>query len=155
MVAFSALGLFAISVILGRVSSSPVAVNATGSVAHFEGLELDHQAREILARATPAAPHWVVYADTYVQGTNGPPPVSALKGFNVFCLSFLLIEGAWDKAYEWTTLTADERASIKSQYAAAGIKLVVSAFGATERADVVQRGPNCYGEHYGCLGQAI
>ena len=47
-------------------------------------------------------------------------------------LSFWLIAGAWDKAYEWTTLTAAERATIKSQYNAAGIKLMVSAFGATD-----------------------
>ncbi|KAF7794237.1 hypothetical protein EIP86_005369 [Pleurotus ostreatoroseus] len=47
-------------------------------------------------------------------------------------LSFLLIEGAWDKAYEWTTLTADERSSVKTQYADAGIKLIVSAFGSSD-----------------------
>ncbi|KDR80725.1 hypothetical protein GALMADRAFT_135845 [Galerina marginata CBS 339.88] len=93
---------------------------------------LDHDAREVLKRATPAAPHFVVYADAYDSSTTGPPAVSAIKGFNVFALSFLLIEGAWDKAYEWTTFTADQRASIKSQYAAAGIKLVVSAFGSTD-----------------------
>ena len=54
------------------------------------------------------------------------------KGFNVFALSFLLIEGAWDKAEEWASLTAAQRTSIKSQYAAAGIKLLVSAFGSTD-----------------------
>ena len=47
-------------------------------------------------------------------------------------LSFLLIEGAWDKAYEWTTLTADERSSVKTQYADAGIKLIVSTFGSSD-----------------------
>ena len=47
-------------------------------------------------------------------------------------LSFLLLEGAWDNAEVWTTLTAAERSSIKSQYAAAGIKLMVSAFGSTD-----------------------
>lgn len=47
-------------------------------------------------------------------------------------LSFLLTEGAWDKAEEWTQLTADQRATVKSQYAAAGIKLVVSLFGSTD-----------------------
>ena len=55
-----------------------------------------------------------------------------LQGFNVFALSFLLIEGAWDKAEEWASLTAAERTSIKSEYAAAGIKLIVSAFGSTD-----------------------
>lgn len=47
-------------------------------------------------------------------------------------LSFLLLEGAWDKAEEWTQLTADERTTIKSQYADAGISLIVSLFGSTD-----------------------
>lgn len=55
-----------------------------------------------------------------------------LQGFNVFALSFLLTEGPWDKAQEWASLTADQRSSIKSQYAAAGIKLIVSALGSTD-----------------------
>lgn len=36
------------------------------------------------------------------------------------------------QAQSWTTLTAAQRSTIKSQYAAAGIKLIVSAFGATD-----------------------
>jgi len=47
-------------------------------------------------------------------------------------LSFLLVAGAWDNAGSWASLSAEDRASIKSQYAAAGIKLMVSAFGATD-----------------------
>ena len=54
------------------------------------------------------------------------------QGFIVFALSFLLLEGAWDKAEEWASLTAAERTSIKAEYAAAGIKLIVSAFGSTD-----------------------
>ncbi|KAI9063900.1 glycoside hydrolase family 18 protein [Trametes sanguinea] len=88
--------------------------------------------RELVSRAAPAAPHWVIYSDKYVSGTTGPPAVSAITGFNVFLLSFLLTEGAWDKAYEWTTLTAAQRSTVKSQYAAAGIKLMVSVFGSTD-----------------------
>ncbi|KAF8074843.1 glycoside hydrolase family 18 protein [Lyophyllum atratum] len=102
-----------------------VAINGT----KFGGL--NDQAREIIARATPAAPHWVVYQDAW-DGTIGPPAVSKIKGYNVFTLSFLLLEGAWDQAQTWTTLTAADRATIKSQYAAAGIKLIVSAFGSTD-----------------------
>ncbi|KAJ6610196.1 glycoside hydrolase [Mycena sp. CBHHK59/15] len=107
-----------------RASALP-AVNTTG---------LGPQARDILARATPAAPHWVIYGDQYVSGTTGPPAASAISGYNVFILGFLLTEGAWDKAraYEWTTLTAAQRATVKAQYAAAGIKLLVSAFGSTD-----------------------
>ncbi|KAF8202263.1 glycoside hydrolase [Pholiota molesta] len=122
---FLALGVYVAS-ILGRlcVSGSPLNLTASHDT-------LDHDAREILARATPVAPHFVVYADAY-DGTTGPPSASSLTGYNVFALSFLLIEGAWDKAEEWTTLTASQRSSIKSQYAAAGIKLVVSVFGSTD-----------------------
>jgi hypothetical protein len=39
---------------------------------------------------------------------------------------------AYFKAYEWTTYTDAERATIKAQYAAAGIKLMVSAFGSSD-----------------------
>ncbi|KAJ7934955.1 glycoside hydrolase family 18 protein [Mycena leptocephala] len=107
-----------------RANSVPTNVTA------LDGLS--QEARGILARATPAAPHWVVYGDKFVSGTTGPPAVSAVTGFNVFVLSFLLTEGAWDKAYEWTTYTDAQRATIKAQYAAAGIKLMVSAFGSSD-----------------------
>ncbi|KAI0657980.1 glycoside hydrolase family 18 protein [Cubamyces menziesii] len=112
---------------------------AVASPAPLEGLDkqardalADLTPRELVARATPAPPHWVVYGDKYVSGTTGPPDASAITGFNVFLLSFLLTEGAWDKAYEWTTLTAAQRSAVKSQYAAAGIKLMVSVFGSTD-----------------------
>lgn len=47
-------------------------------------------------------------------------------------MSFLLISGPADQAEEWVEIGASARSSIKSQYAAAGIKLVVSAFGSTD-----------------------
>ncbi|KAJ7577057.1 glycoside hydrolase [Mycena floridula] len=110
-----------------RVFGTPV------NLTSFEGL--GPQARDILARATPAAPHFVLYGDQYVSGTTGPPPVSQLKVFNAnhpsSALSFLLLEGAWDKAQEWTTLSSTARSTIKAQYAAA-VKLVVSVFGSTD-----------------------
>ncbi|RDB20822.1 Basic endochitinase [Hypsizygus marmoreus] len=84
------------------------------------------------ARATPSPPHFVIYSDRRVSGLTGPPPVAQVKGYNVFALSFLLTEGAFDKAEEWTQLSSSQRSSIKSQYAAAGIKLIVSLFGATD-----------------------
>ncbi|PBK72370.1 glycoside hydrolase [Armillaria solidipes] len=113
-----------VSLLATPVSASPV--NGTA----FTGLS--GKARNILERATPAAPHWVVYADAYQQGVTGPPAASAIQGFNVFILSFLLTEGAWDKAAEWASLTSSERSAIKSQYAAAGISLIVSVFGSTD-----------------------
>ncbi|KAK7687873.1 hypothetical protein QCA50_009092 [Cerrena zonata] len=113
--------LFAITYLSGVVRSAP---------SEFDGL--DQQARDILARATPAAPHFVIYSDKGTSGITGPPPPAQVKGFNAFLLSFLLLEGAWDKAEEWTQLSAADRANIKSQYAAAGIKLMVSVFGSTD-----------------------
>lgn len=56
---------------LGAVSSVPV------SSADFDGL--DNVARDILARATPAAPHFVIYSDEYVSGLTGPPPVAEVQ----------------------------------------------------------------------------
>ncbi|OCH87393.1 glycoside hydrolase family 18 protein [Obba rivulosa] len=85
-----------------------------------------------LARRAPAAPHWVIYSDEFVSGITGPPPVADVSGYNVFILSFLLLEGAWDKAEEWTQLSASDRSTVKSQYNSAGISLMVSAFGSTD-----------------------
>ncbi|KAF8916309.1 glycoside hydrolase superfamily [Mucidula mucida] len=119
MVFSSIVTLFSFLCLAPFVSARPV---STG---------LSSQARTFVERATPAAPHWVVYSDKSTSST-GPPPAADIEGFNVFSLSFLLLAGAWDKAYEWTTLTADQRTALKAEYDAAGIKLMVSVFGATD-----------------------
>ncbi|KAI0731318.1 glycoside hydrolase [Earliella scabrosa] len=107
--------------------------------------ELSLKARDtaLEKRAVPSGPRFVIYSDKFVPGSDGPPPPSQIKGFNVFILSFLMTIGAQDKALEWTLLSAADRATIKSEYAAAGISLMVSAFGATDaptsnRADPTQ-----------------
>ncbi|TFK73778.1 glycoside hydrolase family 18 protein [Pluteus cervinus] len=86
---------------------------------------------EIITAAAPSPPYFVVYGDAW-DGTTGPPTVDQIKGFNVYNMAFLLLAGAWDKAFEWSSLTDSQRSTIKSQYAAAGIKLVVSVFGSTD-----------------------
>ena len=54
--------------------------NILGALAVPAGWEnLDHDAREILKRATPAAPHFVVYGDAYTPGTTGPPAPSTIN----------------------------------------------------------------------------
>lgn len=58
---------------IGSVHSLPTR-NVTAD--SFEGLS--HEAREILARATPAAPHWVIYSDRWVN-SNGPPAPADIK----------------------------------------------------------------------------
>lgn len=47
-------------------------------------------------------------------------------------MSFILSSGPADMAMAWQTLSASQRSTIKQQYQAAGIKLLVSAFGSTE-----------------------
>ncbi|PCH44329.1 glycoside hydrolase family 18 protein [Wolfiporia cocos MD-104 SS10] len=83
-------------------------------------------------RSTPSPPYFVEYFDAGVSGVTGAPPVSDVTGYNVFILAFLLVEGAWDNAEGWTQLTSDERSTIKSEYADAGISLMVSCFGSSD-----------------------
>lgn len=47
-------------------------------------------------------------------------------------MSFLLLSGPADQAAEWAEISASQRSTIKSQYSAAGISLIVSAFGSTD-----------------------
>lgn len=55
--------------------------------------------------------------------------------WNIFfnsILGFYLVSGPADNVIGWTQLSAEDRASVKADYAAAGISLMVSAFGSTE-----------------------
>ncbi|KAG1734932.1 glycoside hydrolase family 18 protein [Suillus paluster] len=90
---------------------------------------LTPKAKNVLKRATPVAPYFVLYSDAYV---STEPTASDISGFNVFALSFLEAYGAADQAQEWAALTASQRSSILSEYNAAGISLIVSLFGSTE-----------------------
>ncbi|KAG6813169.1 hypothetical protein H0H92_013576 [Tricholoma furcatifolium] len=107
MVSFTSLFTFVTS----ALACAQVVMSAALDARAYEGL--GKEARDILARATPAPPHWVVYWDEW-NGDIGPPDVSVID------------------ADEWTTLTADQRSTIKAQYEAAGVKLLVSAFGSTD-----------------------
>ncbi|KAH8110972.1 chitinase [Phellopilus nigrolimitatus] len=73
------------------------------------------------SNTTSPSPQFVVYSDNWVTGTL--PNVSQVEGYTVFALSFLLSTGALDE---------NTRNELKSKYNAAGIKVVVSAFGSTE-----------------------
>ncbi|OBZ73901.1 Endochitinase 4 [Grifola frondosa] len=103
----------------GGVISSPLSSNRVCRLVEVRG-------------APSTSPHFVVYSDKFVSGLIGPPPVSEIEGFNVFALSFLLTSGPADKAEEWTQLNVSQRSTVKAEYAAAGISLIVSAFGATD-----------------------
>ena len=56
---------------------------------------------------------------------------SRFQGFNVINLSFFIVSkgGPFDQAAAFANLPADQRAAKKAEYAAAGINLLVSAFG--------------------------
>ncbi|KAF8435382.1 glycoside hydrolase family 18 protein [Boletus edulis BED1] len=86
-------------------------------------------ARDVLKRASPAAPRFVVYQDAW---TYPLPAASQLQGYSVYALSFWLTSGAADMALGWQELTASQRASYLREYNAAGISLIVSAFGSTD-----------------------
>ena len=64
--------LSAVFVLLSALFSACIA-----SALPTDGLDLE--ARNILKRATPAAPHFVVYSDEWVSGENGPPAVSEVQ----------------------------------------------------------------------------
>ncbi|KAF8120585.1 glycoside hydrolase family 18 protein [Boletus edulis] len=87
-------------------------------------------ARDLLKKSVPGAPRFVVYSDAWV---NGLPPVSDIQGFNVFALSFWRISGVTDMALQWQQFTSSQRAGYLSEYNGAGIQIIVSAFGDTEK----------------------
>ncbi|KAK7451184.1 hypothetical protein VKT23_012516 [Stygiomarasmius scandens] len=76
------------------------------------------------------APYFVVYNDV---GSEPAPDPSKIKGFNVLNLAFWMsTTGPVDKAQEWQSLDSGQRKSIKQKYKQAGIKIMASAFGATD-----------------------
>ncbi|KAJ7719125.1 glycoside hydrolase family 18 protein [Mycena metata] len=84
-----------------------------------EGAE-DSQVREVPSNAraidvSTAAPQFVAYFDKF--------------GFTVFALAFVYPSSTVDNAQVWESMTAAERATTKAAYNAAGISLIVSAFG--------------------------
>lgn len=60
------------------------------------------------------------------------PSVSDLRDFNRFILAFWMSNsGPVDNAQAWAWFSADYRKQVIAQYHAAGIALMVSAFGST------------------------
>ncbi|KAJ7708679.1 glycoside hydrolase [Mycena rosella] len=127
MVHFRLTGLAAIAPILLYLGSSTTAAVVSTGVGGTNSSSISD------GRTNFSLPHFLAYSDRDTPGTIGPPAVSDIKGFNVFALSFLLQNAnPADKAQEWTSLTQNQRQTIKREYAAAGIKLIVSAFGSTD-----------------------
>ena len=63
---------------LGSVLAAPAAFEGLDQKARDVLKDLTPMGRAIEARATPAAPYFVVYADQYQSGVTGPPAVSAV-----------------------------------------------------------------------------
>ncbi|KAN0078085.1 carbohydrate-binding module family 5 protein [Tylopilus felleus] len=104
--------------VLGSVQAAPLADKLR---------RLSSSARDTLKRSIPAAPRFVAYNDKWTAF----PSASELKARNT-ALTFLMTSGAADQAQNWQELTASQRASYVQEYNAAGISLIVSAFGSTE-----------------------
>ncbi|TBU33675.1 glycoside hydrolase [Dichomitus squalens] len=98
------------------VLSAPIASSGTGA---------DTQ------NQTSPSPAFVIYTNKFVS-SSVLPPVNELKGYNVVALSFLLLKGPFDQAAAWAALPDAQRAATKTEYANAGIRLIVSAFGDSE-----------------------
>lgn len=74
--------------------------------------------------------HFVVYADEWFDQW---PDASAFQGWNYLYIAFMLSDKPADNAIAWQQLDESQRASIKQSYHDAGIKIVLSLFGATEQ----------------------
>ncbi|KAG6375922.1 glycoside hydrolase family 18 protein [Boletus reticuloceps] len=107
-------------------------------------------ARDLLKRTTPAAPRFLAYNDKYLNPLPTPSDLQVSKNAdstsckcllddacgasnpNFSALTFLLASSSVDEAQNWQELTASQRSTYLSEYNAAGISLIVSAFGSTE-----------------------
>ncbi|KAJ7733926.1 hypothetical protein B0H16DRAFT_1467810 [Mycena metata] len=130
MARFSLLAcILCVLLVLSLVAAVPVSDARLGKRA--EGLS--SQAREVLSYAraidvSTSAPQFVAYFDKFVS-YDSMPDVSLLTGFTVFALAFVYPSSAVDNAQVWESMTAADRATTKAEYNAAGISLIVSAFG--------------------------
>ncbi|KAL8281013.1 hypothetical protein RQP46_006692 [Phenoliferia psychrophenolica] len=102
------------------LAATALAVSARSS---FRRVNVNERPQELEKRAT-SAPQFTLYSDKWTGG-GSPPAASAISG----CW---LLSGPADMAEGWRELTAAQRSSVKADYAQAGIKLIVSAFGATD-----------------------
>jgi chitinase len=86
------------------------------------------------------APHYVIYADNWLDSM---PTVAQIGSYNRFILSFWMSQGrgAVDDADAWTGFSASTRKQVLAEYHAAGIALMVSAFGSTDDPTTAQQDP--------------
>ncbi|PIL36376.1 hypothetical protein GSI_00064 [Ganoderma sinense ZZ0214-1] len=113
-----------------RMITAVFAALALASTGFAAPAPADGDVSSISARAVAPTSRFVIYSDNWVTGAL--PAASALKGYNVVALSFLTLNGAVDQAGNWATLSAADKTAKKTEYHNAGIKIIASAFGATD-----------------------
>ena len=90
-----------------------------------------------------AAPRFVLYGDQDVASQSyGAPPYWNITGFNVFNLAFWTVKfGVADNAAKYAAKSDCDKKWFKSRYAGAGMKLMVSVFGATDTPQSLGKDP--------------
>ncbi|KAI0794033.1 glycoside hydrolase [Fomes fomentarius] len=116
-----------------RMISSVSAALAVASVSSVLAAPIQSNVTtSLVSRATIPSPAFVIYSDKFVSGVL--PPATQLAGYNVVALSFLtLAKGPFDQAAAYAALPPDQRAAKKAEYAQAGISIIASAFGETDK----------------------
>ncbi|KAI0629140.1 glycoside hydrolase [Trametes polyzona] len=116
-----------------RLIASVSVALAVSSVMTVVAVPIDTDVSPLVARGTKApSPAFVIYTDRFVSN-DVLPPASELAGWNVVALSFLTLKGPQDQAGAFAKLPAAKRASTLAAYKKAGIDVIVSAFGETDK----------------------
>ncbi|TFK85135.1 glycoside hydrolase family 18 protein [Polyporus arcularius HHB13444] len=115
-----------------RMITSVSAALALASVSSVLAVPIAKQTAPLVSRATIPSPAFVIYTDRFVSA-DVLPPVAELAGWNVAALSFLTLQGALDQAGAYAALAPEVRAAKKAEYNNAGINIIVSAFGETDK----------------------
>lgn len=114
----------------GISGSASASVSATGSVSVSASAASPSKSSSSGSATSWSAPHYVIYSDNWMDTM---PDASLLSSYNRFILAFWMSDrGAVDNAQMWEQFTDAYRQQIITDYHAAGVALMVSAFGSTD-----------------------